>query len=194
MSPCEQQRKIIDEYGWFKDHVAAQKRDDLIVWKKPGTGIYSVHYLIYGNTLFVCGDLGEAAYQWSQKIDWDFLSGLNCDYFLGKCQASEVGRRFVEWDAKYARARLEETFKGLKEGGYHISAGACCDAISAVETKEDWHSFIMDHRDIYELLDLGDLEVPNLRGVSHWYGLTLALKQLRAKAESVIPAAEATPK
>jgi hypothetical protein len=104
---------------WFKNHKATlqvfeqpdPKFVDTItklIWSQPGTGINRIIYLIHGSTLFVCGDLGDAVYQWHSQINLDFLSGLNLDYFGGKCLASSEEPRGKTWDPDRAKAFIEE--------------------------------------------------------------------------------------
>ena len=54
------------------------------------------------------GDIGEATYEWSNDISLEFLAGLGFGYFHGKCVASEVGRRFVDWDGAIAKAYVAD--------------------------------------------------------------------------------------
>lgn len=76
---------------WFKDHVATAQMIDhrltRIFWNKPGTRCFSIVYLIDENNLFVTGDLGEAVYSWSGKIDLHFIRNCELDYFKSKCKA-----------------------------------------------------------------------------------------------------------
>lgn len=81
---------------------------ELIVWKRPGSGIFAIHYLLYHSVLFVTGDLGEAVYRWSQPISVPFLAGCNIDYFESKCVASESGREYRDWSEEECLTRIEE--------------------------------------------------------------------------------------
>ena len=76
---------------WFKDHVATLQMIDhritRIYWNKLGLKGFSIVYLIDENNLFVTGDLGEAIYSWSGKIDLHFLRNCELDYFKSKCKA-----------------------------------------------------------------------------------------------------------
>jgi hypothetical protein len=56
--------------------------------------MYRVSFIHKRGTLFVCGDYGQAVYEWSdpQTLDWMALTDLG--YFAGKCKASPVGAGF----------------------------------------------------------------------------------------------------
>jgi hypothetical protein len=102
----------------FKDHVAqywklqggpANGQVEMVRFQKPGTTNFFIEFLFTNGTLFVRGDLGEAAYCWH----WDIggirqLRGVDIGYMKGKCQASEVGKEFNDW----SRDELE---KGVRE-------------------------------------------------------------------------------
>jgi hypothetical protein len=60
-----------------------------------------------GGQLFVGGDLGEAVYEWYGPVSLETIAGMGYSYFLEKCQASEVGRNFVEWDTDVAAASVK---------------------------------------------------------------------------------------
>lgn len=110
--------------GWFTDpdiagdkapHAATivtqDKKVVVIRWGRPNSGFYSIYYTLFGNVLMVCGDLGEAVYQWSEEITLKFLSGLHIDYFASKCQASPHGRGFLDWDAEACEAEIAGYFE-----------------------------------------------------------------------------------
>lgn len=81
---------------------------EIVRFQQPGTNNYFIEFILTNGTLFVRGDLGEAAYRWYGKTTFPWLSTINMDYMMGKCQASEVGRRFVQWDEGYAREKLKQ--------------------------------------------------------------------------------------
>ena len=107
---------------WFVDHVATvnifrrgEREIQEILWKKPGTGVNSILYIIKNRTLCVQGDLGEAVYRWSDVINLPFLAGCYLDYFAEKCEASECGRGFKEWNELKAREYLDDWLSQLAE-------------------------------------------------------------------------------
>jgi hypothetical protein len=101
---------------WFSSHVASLVtfKDDIsreiirLVWAKLGTGINRIDYLLYGNVLFVCGDLGEAVYQWSQPISLEFLADCDLDYFGSKCRASDSEPRGKSWNPDRVKDWIEQ--------------------------------------------------------------------------------------
>lgn len=101
---------------WFKDHHYEFRGLNSVRWGGKSSN-YSVHYVIYGSVLFVCGDLGEAVYCWSSNITWEFLAGLDLVYFHSKCQASESGRQFYVFDAtlfnRNLRAEIAPKYRHL---------------------------------------------------------------------------------
>jgi hypothetical protein len=103
---------------WFKDHKAviiagtsgdpATTSNMVIEWRKPTSWNYAIRFIIHSQWLCVVGDCGEATYQWSENITLKFLGSLNFDYFHGKCRASEVGSKFVQFDARRIQSFKKE--------------------------------------------------------------------------------------
>lgn len=181
----EQREKMI--HSWFKNHqvdVLYLEPEIPIIrykWKEPGTNINSLHYIIYGSVLFVCGDLGEAVYQWSQKLTIGFLANCNLDYFAGKCQASETGRRGEDWVAQKAKEMVQ----------FHVDEYNYKGEIPDDEDCYSEHSFsqwIMHDRDDnrYEAFSesmLGCYE-PTTRTQCHLIGLQLVHQKLINEANN----------
>ena len=104
----------------FKDHVATLSTwsDHIgpamtLEWRRPGTGIYRIVYIIRGGLLIAWGDCGEAVYSWGGVpggLTPAWLAELNLDYFAGKCEAwdSRLGDRGMEWDRELAAANIAE--------------------------------------------------------------------------------------
>jgi len=184
----------------FKDHIAIynnyyqiddkEKVDEISVlyWKKPETGINAIKYILHKGGLFVSGDLGEAIYRWSSGISWKFLSDLSNSYFMKKCEASEVGRYFEEWNEEEALRQLKEcadqeyfnwdTFKN--SGGEQY-----------LYDKNEWivwlNSYDIDRNKIFGsdawewVYSCGNR--PHIRFLFHKIGLEMAYKQLEGKKE-----------
>lgn len=86
---------------WFCNHQATMhdytsaKGDKISVidWRKPGTGVYSVRYLLDRNYLHVTGDCGDALYQLTEEATLERLAHYDMDYLFGKlrCMDSEGG-------------------------------------------------------------------------------------------------------
>lgn len=79
--------------------------------KRPNSSFYYIKYLIQYNTLYVTGDVGNAIYQWSDQINFNFISNCNIDYFKSKCVASEHGRKYEEWDPQWAKYQINKQYK-----------------------------------------------------------------------------------
>lgn len=172
----------------FRDHrVTVQGMNppgsppNMVVFRAPTHSNGWMHLeIIRGTHLVIVGDLGEAVYQWpgDPGLTFGWLAGLNLHYFRGKCQASEVGRRFEEWDERVLPghwARYIENFEG-----------------ETLSRLQDWWSDDLSddergNRDDFNrevnqiggklgldgdgLYDLG--VVPALRCVMHWRALQL---------------------
>ena len=65
---------------WFPEHAPifeTQGNMQVLIWAKPGTGIYKITYIIKANRLMVFGDVGDAIYEWSNLLTWEWLAGLD---------------------------------------------------------------------------------------------------------------------
>lgn len=121
MRPLTNEDDLIIAGEWFKDHkVRLYQTATLtaegaktypitnLVWARPGSSIYRIDYLIYGATLFVTGDVGDAVYRWSEHLDLNFLAHLDTDYFGSKCMASDSEPRGKHWDEGRVKRWIEE--------------------------------------------------------------------------------------
>lgn len=155
----------------FKDHKAVlgsseQLGIQKLNWRKPGTGIYGISYLIHGPYLIVTGDCGEAVYQWSQNITFDFVAGCDIGYFHSKCEASDKGRHNVHWDAQLATERFldalkdrikdliedEQDFADPKTHGLYELHNQYIDRFNDVQP--EWHEY--DHENLKLLEGIND--------------------------------------
>lgn len=178
----ERVKKIADDH--FAKHVVVMRTKDRLVWSHPDSSNSRVHYHIHGNILSVWGDLGFAMYAWSQNISWEFLAGLNLDYFAGKCEASEVGRGFETWIEEEAKQHLTALVKDWKEEtedfdeNPSLPLGMVEDdkAFEALSTREEWTAWVMGSaersREFWEFGDLGT--AVHARCVLHLEGLKRA--------------------
>lgn len=103
---------IIEE---FKEHMVTYwqygKIEELI-WRKPGSSVYAIFYLYKAGTLYVSGDVGSAVYRWHSSIGTlRNIAGCQVDYFASKCEASEYGRDFREWNSHRALEEIETLIK-----------------------------------------------------------------------------------
>ena len=177
----------IDQFAKFDANASEDEKINIgievLTWKNPGSYNYYVKYIVIGNTLCVYGDLGEAIYQWSENVTFEWVSNLDLSYFAGKCQASEVGRDFKEWSERKAREAMkhfekEEYFKWSKfeeEGGPE-----------ALYDKHEWAEWLREHG--YNILGedywdwaYGIGKQINTRCVYHFMGLQMAMKQVSEK-------------
>lgn len=182
----------------FKEHMATLKiyKDEneneitVLNWKKPSTSTYYIRYILDRGSLIVTGDMGEAIYQWSERITLKFLNGCYFGYFAGKCQASEVGRDFKEWNSDLARKRAKEYIEEYDDLSWDKFVEAGGDA--EFYYQEDWHKWLEVNGD--DLLGQDHWEWSYSCGLKthhrceyHKIGLEMAFKQLEEKsAENIV--------
>lgn len=87
----------------LKHLIFAQKYKDDGKWNSNGF----MRVTLYNGTLIIAHDYGDAVYHWGSNISFEFIAGCNLYYFREKCQASEYGRMFEEWDRETAREKVE---------------------------------------------------------------------------------------
>ncbi len=190
----------VAETEWFKDHVAAvQIADDptsklrlqIVDWRNTsGSSTYFVRYILQGPWLIVVGDLGEAVFQWSEVISPKFLAGLNFHYWLGKCQASDEGRKPVHFDRAQGMRELKEWFDGENEGDYSTESWNAISSFvenSPAHDKYELQSEVSDA--IYDTT--GDAELcsmihgfffpPTTQIIGTFVGMQMAMKQIMPK-------------
>lgn len=173
---------------WFKNHKAVFEEHGplaMLTWHQEKNSCYWARYIIHGRCLMVYGDIGEAAYGWSQNVSFDWIAGLELDYFAGKCCASESGRRFVDWDHRIAEERIREELQdpSMKEEWLD-------DALQHCSLKTEWQmwlhengsdAFGADH--YYELGEIGD--VIGIRCQGHFVGIKMAIEQSKQLAQKL---------
>lgn len=141
-----------------------------------------------GGLLIVTGDLGDAIYQWSDRISVTFLAGCNLDYFASKCLASEHGRGYAERSMELARLEFADRMRWLQEEPEDDSER---QAVDAAADFDDWSDDPEGYaREIYE--EGGDSELtriyaelgmaPSLRCRAHLVGLKMIHAILEASA------------
>lgn len=98
----------------WKNHVAKLEKHgeylETLEWKKPGDSHFAVWYVRQHGCLMVWGDLGSAVYRWYPDVDMASIANTNLDYFVGKCEASEVGSPPYSWDSHQAEKDMREYF------------------------------------------------------------------------------------
>jgi hypothetical protein len=188
----EQRRATIAK--WFEQHTATYHAADVgsvkverLTWKRTGSSFDRIDYVcIGGATLCVYGDHGEAVYNAGAR-DLAWWAGCNLDYFARKCQASEFGRGFKDWEEDEAKARFEEEVARMKEEGATFDEEReelVTSGSGAIEDgREEWHAWMREHG--HELFGDDWWEfVPNfgvgvaLRCESQLIGLQMAIAAL----------------
>lgn len=178
---------------WFKNHKARKELElnhNLIIdWSNPESWNYGCRFIIHRRWLTVVGDIGEAVYEWGQDLSLNFLARIDLGYFLGKCQASEDGRKFHLWDSEEAISSInyyltEYPDEGpLQDGLKHI--------LSQVDKHANKYDFEEALRSVYNdyavdsdvisaIRDSG--EQPHPRAIGHFVGLQMAIEQLQPHA------------
>lgn len=173
----------------FKDHIVSEHEQhgsdiELLVWQKPNTFIYKVTYLCHKNVLFISGDIGEAVFKWSYPIGLKAISECNIDYFMEKCEASEGGRYWREWDYSVALKCIVDHFRNSDKKGranlfheFRNSFGFTC-----LNSREEWVNLGDNReeffgRDAWEwIYGIGD--VYPLRAQAWLTGLKMAFEQI----------------
>ena len=109
------QEKVEKEIKYYmKDHKAiysAKEDMETLSWKKSGTSVFGIDYIMRGNILIVTGDLGHAIYRWSSPVMLEWVSRCDLSYFAEKCVASETGSGGKEWNAEIAKERFIKEVK-----------------------------------------------------------------------------------
>lgn len=172
----------------------------MVIFMKPGTGMYYVKLVLSGGTLFVDGDIGSAAYRWNCVLGWESFLGFSLDYFAGKCEASEKGRRYTTWNSEIARWYLDDhlemmdselvemgekprytphwnEIKGTYLGEY-IEDG---DSWQAAIHNGDIDPAMLGDSDCEWLWDIGT--VPDVRVIGHWVACRMVGEHMKAKRE-----------
>lgn len=185
----EDQSKQCREH-WFKDHVATTivpvgveetSSIQIINWQNPKSWNYGCRFIIHRRWLTVVGDIGEAVFEWGEDLTLEFLAALEFSYFLGKCRASDSGRKFEQWDATAAYTDIVTTQAIYKVNGidelegigpsscrddYDTAARACYDRTGDAEAASSIASAGL---------------VPSVHAIGMFVGLQMAIKQLKSE-------------
>ena len=146
---------------WFKNHEVLEhstledengNKVERLVWGQKGTNIFRMVFLRLGGRLFVCGDAGEAAFGWHSSIGTlENMAHTSLDYFAGKCQASEEGRSFREWDDEQLMIDVKAmlTSEEREDYGYKTWEEFCeLGGRSAInEDRHVWRQWLYDNGD-----------------------------------------------
>lgn len=202
----EAQKRECREH-WFKDHVAqCQATGDIgglkwenalvLRWQNPKSWNYGCRFIIHRQWLMAVGDIGEAVYQWSDDISLGFLASLDFGYFHGKCQASEVGKNYSDWDvavgetnrlARLADLQGDEPHKHRDAEMELLKGFSKADKADCQKAAQEYYDETGDGECAGAIGELG--EVPSGRSIGHFVGIQMAIAQLLAanlpKAEVV---------
>lgn len=187
---------------WFNNHVAtwhaftpaltdniqvhsAPRNIQCLTWRQPDSSNYYCRYIIDGRVLIVYGDAGDAVYGWSDKLTWEFLAGLDYDYFAGKCMASERGRGYKSWDGRRAEQRLKEHFAQDRSSNWTKACGIGGEP--SLHHKDEWLAWLRENGttafgdDWYYMAEIG--EVIDIRCQGHLIGIKMAFDQLKSQVK-----------
>lgn len=177
------EQQMRDCAGWFKDHVpcvTVGPTGCVIRWAKPGTSTYWCDYILHGRFLIVVGDIGEAVYEWSEKVTPQFLRGINFDYMMGKCQASNTGRRDMQWSEEVAACSAKMQAEGESDDRLKDRLQTIVEHRGDKEVCEEEASEIYertgDAEYAYMVSSFGS--VPSAQSVGHFVGLKMALEKI----------------
>ena len=178
----------------FKDHVVTLTQDGSfarLVWQNcDGSNICRIVYMWRGGLLLIYGDMGDAVFTWyGVNLNLSFLGSVNIDYMLSKCQASEVGRDFRQWNSDAAEDWVKFFNEDREDYGLPPLTADQKEGIQhACQNQHEWLEFIQSTEgekafgeDIWESWDVG--LIPHTRFVAMWLGLRLAARQLNAAAK-----------
>ncbi len=130
----------------FKDHRAERTLFaggvERIYWRKPGTGIDAIMFLVHGPHLIVTGDLGDAIY--TREHGWNFWASCDLDYFASKCVASDTGRLAREWNSDRAELYIAEVLGTTVDGLRDSSSAAQGHADEDDEDERTWKQSSLD--------------------------------------------------
>lgn len=174
----------------FKDHVATfsqlNEYTQEVEFKKPGTCYYYVRFVMSGNYLFVCGDLGEAVYQLTEQARIDRIAGgYDLGYLTGKLR---TGNKY-SFDSDTAIERIKEDMEQCDEEDLTDEIKEAYEELISLargcSTKEEWNIRIAQNEDVadtvgsewYEWLPgAGDQLDTSI--MLYWIALKMAAKQL----------------
>lgn len=199
-------RKETIEYAkkCFKDHEAKftqlNEHTQEIEWGKPGTSTYYIRFLLNGNRVFICGDVGDAVYTLTERADIKKISeGYELGYFTGKLTASENGKYCFDSDKAIERLKeqREEYLDDIEDEDDQEEIEEIKEAyeelISLAEecrTIEEWNYGLKDNEVYAEEIDSDWYEWMPCAGnelrqsiVMYWVGLKMAGKQLGYEAK-----------
>lgn len=179
----------------FKDHVAKltqlNEYTQEVEFKKPGTNHYYVRFVMSGNYLFVCGDLGEAVYQLTEQANFERIaSGYDLGYLSRKLRTISGGK--YTFDSETAIERIKDHMMERDEEYLDDKRKQAYDDLMDLALKcrtiENWNTELAHNQDICRTVDIDWWEwLPaagqqlSMYAVLYWIALKMAAKQLKYK-------------
>lgn len=168
-----------------------------IEWGEPGTSSYYIRYLLNGNRVFVCGDVGDAVYSLTERADIKKIGETyDLSYFTGKLTASEHGK--YNFDGSTAAERIaynkkcaiEDCDEDKLDDEVRRAYNTFFDLARECTSLEEWHYGIRENEEYAMLIDEDWWEwMPGAGNelrqsvVMYWVGLKMAAKQLGHKVK-----------
>lgn len=181
---------------WFKDHRAvhtgSEGNMELLTWCKPGNSNYRIDYIMHNRYLIVTGDLGCAMYWWSGENDLRWVSQCSLGYFASKCEASENGRGYKEFNAEHLRSQIEHELTSREENNDQDTTRIKFMDIRGFDYIYDmyeWIGWIQANGEEVFGCDYWEIGLDgmrlNPRCESHLIGLKMAFEQIDKEAANV---------
>lgn len=183
---------------WFGEHrakVSVYQNDEgrtitVLDWRKPGTGVFSVRYILDGYYLHVTGDCGYALYHLTEKAELRKLAHYDMMYLHEKNVG--IAENGIVYDPEEAVSAIQEYISGVEgdvewsEDDKDIINDTIEEAQGAI-TSESWHQrlAVLDYRynldNVFSdwaewLYDCGDCY--SHQTVAFWLGLRMAYAQI----------------
>lgn len=180
----------------FSGHIAAHYESNAlgspaerIVWSNPDSGIFRVEYLSIGNCVFVCGDLGDAVFDFSGPRSLRSFAGCNLDYLCQKMRDlnGANSRAGKQWNQAIADAWIKQWRLDLTESpeDHERELKWLEDndrPESHTESEHEWQNFLSDDHPFAEdepPYEIG-LEI-NSRFIAIMDGLARAFAQIDSR-------------
>ncbi|MGN0667296.1 MAG: hypothetical protein ACI4KF_12320 [Huintestinicola sp.] len=191
------QKCVLNTRKKFENHTAVYKRydDNLAVldWGVPGSSNYYIHYVFDHKNLFICGDLGEAVVNLTEKATLKSLARyINMpEYFAEKVSSSCSGDLYiyppseVELDLEAQKTELLEDCtddEACELSELFDELQLSVDEVAGCKASEQLINSLSEYWDDIELdvHNIGKRISP--RAVSWLVGLEMAYEQLGEKA------------
>jgi hypothetical protein len=154
--------------------------------------MYGCKFIFDGCKMYVSGDIGEAVFCFTEKVDVHTFNDYNINYFESKLRALSEDRRTFE--STKAVKRLRHWLNELKEDQIdydHDEMKELFDEVRECGSKSEWRHIIQNHEefiseiepDYWEWIDGCGDEIP-IRVHSYLIALQMAWEKLKVNTES----------